>query len=531
MSKVKSPASSSSLTTITTNIHATSAHYRDHGSAQGGVAGAGAAAAGENLHVNGNGARLPQTQTTHPRIDGGENGHTHAPAAVNGQNGNGHVGAAVNGTGTVVAPERTPTNLNEASSTPGPSTPSLLSVESVVAERWRRGAAKKRTAEEAGITVSVASRVITRLTEDHQHTTDPDIETPFVDTLDVVKRLLPYHVYQHPLEDLHARRRKGKGKATEEDILREEIAETKFALECWKRRTALEKRFRRARVSSGKRNASDDQAYWLAQTVLEGDRTETAALNAELRSARQELDKVEREKRAAAAAAASAAAIVTPASATATVTTRPAYYPPQQQGSTSTAYASQYRNYSTYSYSQGYNTQYAYQPYTIPGATPATTSSSPSYGASAAYPPPVAARTATTTYTRPPVSSSTAGTSGTPAAGSATPTTIATAKGLGGQTGAIPITLPLSSLSALSALGIVPVAAPAAGQTVPAAVHRGTTNNGASVSLEINVSALQQSQLNGLAFILSALTSRGNGSVTATAGSGETETEMSAGSS
>lgn len=70
-------------------------------------------------------------------------------------------------------------------------------------------------------------RIHTRLTEDHLATLRPDIETPFQDQLDVVKRLLPYHVYQHPMEDLIPLAYpagKGKMKATEEDLLREEIA-------------------------------------------------------------------------------------------------------------------------------------------------------------------------------------------------------------------------------------------------------------------------------------------------------------------
>ena len=122
----------------------------------------------------------------------------------------------------------------------------------------------------------IICRVCSRLSEDHALTSKPDIDTPFQDKVDVVKRLLPYHVYQLPMEDLVPLSQspgKGKMKATEEDLLREEIAgaqclrdsaelapyrfnafctETRFALQCWKRRTALEQRFRRARTNSGK---------------------------------------------------------------------------------------------------------------------------------------------------------------------------------------------------------------------------------------------------------------------------------------
>ena len=53
----------------------------------------------------------------------------------------------------------------------------------------------------------------------------PDTETPFVDAEDAVRRLLPYHIFQHSKEDLYTLTgRKGKRKATEEDLLREEIA-------------------------------------------------------------------------------------------------------------------------------------------------------------------------------------------------------------------------------------------------------------------------------------------------------------------
>lgn len=62
-----------------------------------------------------------------------------------------------------------------------------------------------------------------------------------MDAKDAVRRLLPYHVFQHPAADLAALRRrgavdvaatattstgtgKGKRKATEEDLLREEVA-------------------------------------------------------------------------------------------------------------------------------------------------------------------------------------------------------------------------------------------------------------------------------------------------------------------
>lgn len=74
-------------------------------------------------------------------------------------------------------------------------------------------------------------RISSSLAADHLAVLYPDVDTPFTDATDVVKRLLPYHVFQHPkrdLDDVQSRRkpssRKGKCKATEEDLLREEIA-------------------------------------------------------------------------------------------------------------------------------------------------------------------------------------------------------------------------------------------------------------------------------------------------------------------
>ena len=112
------------------------------------------------------------------------------------------------------------------------------------------------------------SRIATHLTADHISALFPDVDTPFQDVGDVVNRLLPYHIFQHPREDLLIAS-KGKRRATETEILQSELAgifssctesvpllmvysETNFALECFKRRNALEERFRHARTKSGK---------------------------------------------------------------------------------------------------------------------------------------------------------------------------------------------------------------------------------------------------------------------------------------
>ncbi|KAI0819987.1 hypothetical protein BC628DRAFT_1331428 [Trametes gibbosa] len=363
-----------------------------------------------------------------------------------------------------------------------------------------------RTIEEEAAMVQSALRVASSLAEDQRAALFPDTETPFVDEVDVVKRLLPYHIFQQPKEDLDAvlrsgsvrPSRKGKRKATEEDLLRDEIADTKFALECWKRRTALEKRFRKARTESGKRPSPADQGYFLAQSLLEVERADTAALQQELRSARQELDKLEREKRLAAPpppATAPSAAAQRP-----TMNVRTAnYYNPSAattptQTPTPATFMPPYRPY-TYQYSQYPTTQYTYNPHAYGGAQYGGTATTPYGTASAtsppAYPPPTSATTMT------------------PTSAASAQVQQAQAHPSSASTTAVPVQLPVSSLNALSALGIVPIAAasvPTSGAQPPAVIK---STNGSMLNLEINLSLLQSAQMSGLALILNALTSRG----------------------
>ncbi|KAJ7096256.1 hypothetical protein C8R44DRAFT_812548 [Mycena epipterygia] len=279
--------------------------------------------------------------------------------------------------------------------------------------------AKKRTSEEEEIIKRTAARVAARLARDHAAVINPDTETAFTDTIDVVNRLSPYHVFHQPKDDLD---RKGKRKA---DDLVAEIEETKFALECFKRKRSLEERFRRARTRSGKRPAPDDQAVALAQAVLEADRSETTLLNSEIRTARADLDKLEREKRA---------------------RLQPPAPVPQQ-------------------YYRAYPYPYAQQPYGQPGVFPV---------------PPATSTAGNVNYPQYP------------------PNT------------AIPVQLPVSSLPALHALGIQPVAATslAPGAAQPPAVLRGSSANGTMLNLEINVSLLQAAQMSGLAIVLNSLMAR-----------------------
>ena len=166
-------------------------------------------------------------------------------------------------------------------------------------------------------------------------------------------------------------------------------------------------------------------------------------LNNELRTARAELDKIEKDKRA-----------ITNASRATTM---------------QNAYAHYYRSY-PYAYAQPYGA-----PSSIPSSSMSTFSVSPSVPSPAAAPYQVGA--------------------------------------------AIPVQLPVASLPALHALGIVPVPASSLpeGQAQPPAVLRGSSSNGTMLSLEINVSLLQSAQMSGLAMVLNSLMSRsGVGYATAT---------------
>lgn len=69
------------------------------------------------------------------------------------------------------------------------------------------------------------SRFAACLAADHAAVLHPDVDTPFTDVADVVNRLLPYHVFQQPDEDLSAllnrKRSKGKEKARHNETRQE----------------------------------------------------------------------------------------------------------------------------------------------------------------------------------------------------------------------------------------------------------------------------------------------------------------------
>ncbi|KAF5354711.1 hypothetical protein D9756_005340 [Leucocoprinus leucothites] len=235
-------------------------------------------------------------------------------------------------------------SLTGTSSSAQPITPATLSTQPslpAILPTKKPSKLKKRTEEEIEVTRKAAERFSARLALDHAAVLQPDVDAPFVDQVDVVRRLLPYHIYCQPHEDLDLLKgKKGKEKATDAD-LKAEIEETRFALECHRRYNKLQHRFREARIRTASRASPDDQAYILAQAVLEADRVDASLLSNELKVARSDLERLEREKRAATTNAArtqyTAAATATP---TPTISTIQAQY---------------YRPY-PYAYTQAYGT-------------------------------------------------------------------------------------------------------------------------------------------------------------------------------
>ncbi|KAL0573202.1 hypothetical protein V5O48_008755 [Marasmius crinis-equi] len=347
---------------------------------------------------------------------------------------------------------------------------------------------KARTQEENDIIQATAARFASRLAEDHAAVLNPDVDSPFVDSEDVVKRLLPYHIFLNPEEDITPLviDRKGKSKA---DELRRENAETKFALECFKRRRDLEKRFRNTRIKSGE-NPYKEEIVAMTNIGIDSDRADQALLQSELRAARAEQERLERAKRAASS------------------TPRPSYYntpPPPSTPAGPTAY------YRTYAYAQPYTTG-AVLPPTVstfsvnPTTTATTTTTAPTPSVPAATPMSAAAaptNPAPSAHYQAGVAIPVPNTS-TPASGVSVPSTTPPAA-------PIPVQLPVACLPALYRIGITPVP-PTATQPPPPAVLRGS--NGSMLNLEINVSLLQPGQMSGLALILSSVMTRSSTAAT-----------------
>lgn len=190
------------------------------------------------------------------------------------------------------------------------------------------------------------------------------------------------------------------------------------------------------------------------------------ALSAQLRAARAELEKYNREHRP--------------------QTTQTTGRPTPPVTSTTYSYTPQYRHYA-YPYAQyGSNYTQVYPGFSTP--TPTTQ-----------YQYPVVT-TAPATGTNTP-SQTTSGQTQTPSTTSMTTTSEALSK-------PVSLSLPISSLPALHALGIMPVSSlsvPPPGQPQPQAILKGTTANGTVLSLEVNIGLLQATQVSGLALIINAI--------------------------
>lgn len=227
------------------------------------------------------------------------------------------------------------------------------------------------------------------------------------------------------------------------------------------------------------RPSPNGQAIALERSVLEEDHNATSAMDQELSTARSELDKLLRAQRVAKMAASRQ---------TQHQQTPSNYYgfsPTTATFSANPSAATPY--YSTYTYPYGHSY--------MPGA---------SYGGASA-----AAKYASSTIPGVSTFQANAGPS-TPAGTKTTPQN--TAPGSSATSGpsstVLSLQIPVTALPALQALGILPVpkaVLPPPTEQQPAAVLLGSTSNGSMLSVEINASLLQGSQMNGLVVLLTSI--------------------------
>lgn len=224
----------------------------------------------------------------------------------------------------------------------------------------------------------------------------------------------------------------------------------------------------------------------LEHAVLDTERNEMTTLNAQLRAARAELEKYNREHRP--------------------QTAQTAMRPTPPVTSTTYSYTPQYRHYA-YPYAQ-YGSSYT-QVY--PGFTTTTPS--------------------TTQFQYPGVNTTPATGTNTPSQTTSpqtqTPPTTFTTTTSEALSKPVALSLPVSSLPALHALGIMPVSSlsvPPPGQPQPQAVLKGTTANGTMLSLEVNISLLQATQVSGLALIINAIATQAVSATSSQSGASSTGT-------
>ncbi|KIO22831.1 hypothetical protein M407DRAFT_27635 [Tulasnella calospora MUT 4182] len=316
-----------------------------------------------------------------------------------------------------------------------------------------------KTKEDQELQLATRNAFAQLLATDHRAVDSPDVETPFRDAVDVVRRLLPYHVFQHHQEELEyatalnnrALSAKGKGKATDVAALPPHL-QTSFALELHKEARALKERFRQVRTREGAKTSPDDQMYWLTQAVLESERELNTRLTSQLREAQAEKDRQERLKRG---------IPTTPSSATTpyqhAAYSYPAYPPPP----TPTAAGMSYPNYAAYATNPAYQAYYqqyaaAMSSMRVPYAVPYPYGS---YGylhpGAAGVPPSYPAHPAVAS---PSGTLSTAGSLtalSTPLA--STPVFPTTPAPYAPPNSALPLSIPTSALESLRAIDIIPV--------------------------------------------------------------------------
>lgn len=372
-----------------------------------------------------------------------------------------------------------------------------------------------KTKEDQELQLATRNAFAQLLATDHRAVDSPDVETPFRDAVDVVRRLLPYHVFQHHQEELEyatalnnrALSAKGKGKATDVAALpphlrtiARESEETSFALELHKEARALKERFRQVRTREGAKTSPDDQMYWLTQAVLESERELNTRLTSQLREAQAEKDRQERLKRG---------IPTTPSSATTpyqhAAYSYPAYPPPP----TPTAAGMPYPNYAAYATNPAYQAYYqqyaaAMSSMRVPYAVPYPYGS---YGylhpGAAGVPPSYPAHPAVAS---PSGTLSTAGSLtalSTPLA--STPVFPTTPAPYAPPNSALPLSIPTSALESLRAIDIIPVplGSIAPGTTPqPPVVLLSTSPDGSVSNLTINLSLLEPEKRGKLGAVL-----------------------------
>ncbi|KAG9051377.1 hypothetical protein FS837_008472 [Tulasnella sp. UAMH 9824] len=377
-----------------------------------------------------------------------------------------------------------------------------------------------KTREDQELQLATRNAFTQLLAADHTAVDSPDVETPFRDAVDVVRRLLPYHVFQHHQEELEyatalnnrVLSAKGKGKATDvtalpphlRTIARENegtFGITSFALELHKEARTLKERFRQLRTRESTKTSPDDQLYWLTQAVLESERELNTRLTSQLREAQAEKDRQERLKRG---------IPTTPSSATTPYQHAAYSYPAYPPPSTPTAVGTPYSNYAAYATNpayQAYYQQYAAAMSSMRGVPYAVPYPYGSYG----YLHPGAAGVPSP-YAPHPAAASPAGTLSTAGSLTAASTPLASTPVFptapapyAPPNSALPLSIPTSALESLRAIDIIPVplASIVPGTTPqPPVVLLSTSPDGSVSNLTINLSLLEPEKRGKLGAVL-----------------------------